>query len=176
MGLDVNLYQFSEAKVEAILTLACLADGARTPRKVDIKAEARKLGLPETIVAEPGFGGRRISFPSAKHPEWPVGEWYSFGQIRAMLRSFFGKDLYFIFPEAKDIHGLFRPDWQEAKKRLVEILQELKDISPATWNEVYPFDTQDRGLKLKQLEVMIETLDFVLNSDNPREFLLFWSE
>jgi hypothetical protein len=173
MGLDVTLYQFSGADVEAILKLACLADEARAHMKVDIKAEARKLGLPEAIVAEPGFGGTRISYSSAKNPEWIVGDWHSFGHIRAMLRHFFGKDLYFIFPEAKDIHGLFRPDWREAKNRLVEILQELKDISPATWKEVFPFDVPDRGLK--QLEVMIETLDFVLNSDNPEEFLLYWS-
>jgi hypothetical protein len=174
MGLDITLYQFSAADVEAILGLARRADEARAPGKVDIKAEARKLGLPETIIAESGFGGTRISLPSKKDCEWLVGDWHSFGQIRALLRHFFGKDLYFIFPEAKGIYGLFRPDWQEAKNRLVNILQELKEISPSTWQEVYPFDTSKRGLK--QLEVMIETLDFVLNSDNPREFLLYWSE
>jgi hypothetical protein len=174
MGLDIDLYQFKKKQVEAILKLACLADPARMPEKVDIKMEARKLGLPETIVGEPGFGGTRISFPSTKYSEWLIGEWHSFGQIRAILRNFFGKDWYFVFPEAKGIHGLFRPDWRQTRNRLIQILQELKETSPATWQEVYPFATRDDALK--PLEVMIETLDFVLNSDNPREFLLYWSE
>jgi len=173
MGLDINLYQFKKKQVEAILKLACLADPARMSDQVNIRAEARKLGLPETIVTEPGFGGKRISFPSAKHPEWLVGEWHSFGNVRAILRNFFGKDLYFLFPEAKGIYGLFRPDWLEAKNRLMEILQELNEISPSTWQEVYPYATRDNAVK--KLEVMIETLDFVLNSGNPREFLLYWS-
>jgi len=174
MGLDIDLYQFKKKQVEAILKLAFLADPARMSDQVNIKAEARKLGFPEAIVTERGFGGTRVSFPSEKHPEWLVGEWHSFGNVRAILRNFFGKDLYFLFPEAKGIHGLFRPDWQQTANRLGEILHEVKQISLPTWPEVYPYATRDNAVK--QLEVMIETLDFVLNSDNPREFLLYWSD
>jgi hypothetical protein len=175
MGLDVYLYQFKDVDVDAILKLAQFSEDPATSKTPGaIAAKARELGFSEKIISEPGFGGTQISYPSKTHPEWPVGEWYSFGRIRAILRHFYGKDIYFIFPEAKDLHGLFRPDWEKAKNRLVDIFQELKDISPPTWQEVYPFETPDSATK--QLEVMIETLDFVLNSGNPKEFLLFWSE
>jgi len=176
MGLDVHLYQFKDVDTETILKLAQFSEVPVASRgEGTLAAKARELGLSEKIIPQPGFSGTQISFPSTKHPEWPVGDWYNFGTIRAMLHNFVGKDLYFVFPEAKNLHGLFRPDWAEARKRLSEILQTLHRLEPAQWASVFGSGgRQDRGLN--QLEVMIETLDFVLNSDNPREFLLFWSE
>jgi hypothetical protein len=176
MGLDVHLYQFEGVDTEAILKLAQFSELPVASRdRGTLAAKASELGLSQKIIPQPGFGGTQISFPSTKHPEWPVGDWYSFGTIRALLHGYFGKDLYFIFPKAKNLHGLFRPDWAEARKRLNEILQTLHRLEPAQWASVFGSGGRQNSA-LNQLEVMIETLDFVLNSDNPREFLLFWSE
>jgi len=168
-----------------------------------LKAKACELGLPEGILAQSYFGGTGVSFPSRKYPEGPpVGDWSSFRGTRELMERFTGKGIYFVFPEAEAIgagHGFFRPDWTGARTRLVGILQALRTVKSAEIEDYHerfvklevPQDLLEkvRSLnpaqiaspsqvfagKLAQIEVMIETLDFVLNSENPTEFLLYWS-
>jgi len=168
-----------------------------------LKAKACELGLPEGILAQSYFGGTQVSFPSKRYPEGPpAGDWSSFGGTRELTERFTGKDIYFVFPEAEAIgasHGFFRPNWMAARTRLVGILQTLRTVKSAEIEDyherfVKPEVPQDllarvRSLNpeqiaspsqmfagnLTQIEVMIETLDFVLDSENPREFLLYWS-
>ena len=106
-----------------------------------------------------------------------------------------------MFPEAKGIdgHGFFRPDWMAARAKLVGILQALRAVKAAEIEDYHaqfvtpqvPQDLLEQVKRLNpaqiaspsqvfagelaQIEVMIETLDFVLNCENPREFLLYWS-
>jgi len=205
MGLDVNLCRFKTLDTEAILELSRFAGEpwafeAGAGKK--LTAKARELGLPEGILSKSYFGGTGVSLPSRKHPEGPpVGDWSSFGGARELMERFTGKDLYFVFPEAKGIngHGFFRPDWMAARAKLVGILQALRTVNSTDIEDyharfVIPEVPQDLlaqvkrlnpaqiatpsqvfAGKLAQIEVMIETLDFVLNSENPREFLLYWS-
>jgi len=168
-----------------------------------LKAKARELGLPEGILAQSYFGGTGVSLPSRKHPEGPpVGDWSSFGGTRELMKCFTGKDIYFVFPEAEAIgagHGFFRPDWMAARTKLIGILQALRTVKPAEIEDYHaqfvtpqvPQDLLEQvkrlnpaqiatpsqvfGGGLAQIEVMIETLDVVLNSENPGEFLLYWS-
>jgi len=168
-----------------------------------LKAKARGLGLPEGILPQSYFGGTHVSFPSSKYPEGPpVGEWSSFGGTRELMERFTGKDIYFVFPEAEAIgagHGFFRPDWMAARAKLAGILQTLRTVKPTEIEDYHarfvipqvPQDLLERVRRLNpaqiasppqvfarnlaQIEVMIETLDFVLDRENPREFLLFWS-
>lgn len=168
-----------------------------------LRAKARELNLSEGILAQSYFGGTGVSLPSRNHPEGPpVGDWSSFGGTRELMERFTGKDIYFVFPEAETIgagHGFFRPDWMAARTRLIEILQALRAVESAEIEDyhaqfVAPQIPQDLLAQVKrlnppqiatpaqvfarelaQIEVMIETLDFVLSSENPREFLLYWS-
>jgi len=168
-----------------------------------LTAKVRELGLPEGILSHSYFGGTGVSFPSRKHPEGPpVGDWSSFGGTRELMERFTGKDIYFVFPEAQAIgagHGFFRPDWMAARTKLIGILQALRTVKSADIEDYHaqfvtsqvPQDLLEQvkrlnpaqisspaqvfAGKLAQIEIMIETLDFVLNSENPREFLLYWS-
>jgi hypothetical protein len=200
MGLDVYLYQFKNLDADAILKLLWFSeepwafeafhkwsavpqtDRGSFPSEKDkaesrekLAAKARELSLPEKIVDDVYFGGTQISFPS-KHPEWRVGDWYSFSTTRAIVEHFTGKDIYFVFPEAKDGPRYFRPDWALAKRGLGEILQELKKLEPAQLDNFISGLSESINHHLNQIEVMIETLDFVLNSNNPNEFVLLWSD
>jgi len=170
----------------------------------DLKARARELGLPENIIGKSYLGGTKISFPSKKYPQWPlVGDWSSFSTTRELMEHFTGKDIFFVLPEARDVCGglgFFRPDWSASKLRLVEILEEVQLLGPAQIEDFHakfskPYVPQDLLEKVKKLNptmiatpseifagkvaqigVMIETLDFVLSSENPKEFLLYWSD
>ena len=203
MGLDVHLYQFEGVDTDAILKLWQFSEEpwayeefekwtitppsergnfpsekAKAEGHEKLVANARELGLSEMIVKDGVFGGKQITFPSKKHPEWTIGDWYSVSTLREIVEHFTGKNFYFAFPEAEGIHGLFRPDWETSRKRLVGILKELQGIDPRqfdAFNKEFVLQGQMFKGRMEQLEVMIETLDFVLNSDNPKEFLLYWS-
>jgi hypothetical protein len=201
MGLDVYLYQYKDVDADAILKLLWFSEEpwafksfnqwnalpqserGTFPSEKDkaegrkkLQAKARELGLPDKIVDENTFGGTQISFPSKQHPEWLVGDWYSLGITRVIMKNFTDKELDFVFPEIKNERRYFKPDWLESKNRLTKILQELKKLAPTQ------VDDFCRGLSttfkdhLSQIEVMIETLDFVLNSENPKQFILLWSD
>lgn len=199
MGLDVTLCQFSDLDAEAILEFARFAydPSVLKPNSgVNLKAKARELGLPESILPMPYFGGERISFPSKKYPEWPpVGDWSSFRMTREIMEHFTGRNIYFVFPEAVGDPPLFRPDWTKSRRRLAEILEELQHVTPAQMEdyhaqfvlaEIAPLIERWKSVprataaqiftrQLAQIEVMIETLDYVINHERPREFLLRWS-
>src|ERR1051325_2543083 len=104
MGLDVTLCQFENLDTEAILEFSRFSSEPLAFKKDagdKLKAKARELGLPESILGQPHSGGMQISFPSKKYPEWPpVGDWSSFGTTRELIEHFTGKDIYFILPEA----------------------------------------------------------------------------
>lgn len=200
MGLDVTLCQFRSLDVEAILSFSQFSSepwAFEPGAGVRLKAGARERGLPESIITEPYFGGERISFPSKKHPTWPpVGDWSSFGTTREFIEFFTSKDFYFVFPEAKGDPAYLKPDWLASKQRLVEILDELSELRPAQIElfferfvkpnippyllEKVPPAQRATASELfsghiAQIEVMIETLDYVLNHKRPQEFLLRWS-
>jgi len=216
MGLDVYLYQFKNLNTDAILELSrfseepwAFIDGkqseaefqtAQERLKIEYPAKmiakAFELGFSEEIAIDPNFGGEKISFPSKQHSKFSVGGWCSFSTTRELIEYFTGKNFYFVFPEAENNTTFLRPDWAASKKRLVNILNNLKKLKPkqienfhgefvmpnvpqwllekmqptrlATAAEIF-------ANALVQIEVMIETLDFVLDSDNPKEFLLHWS-
>lgn len=199
MGLDVYLYQFKGLNTDAILKLwefsedpwafeafkkwnALPPSGKGSfPSEKDksesherLVSKARELGLSESIVSET-FGGGQISFQSKCHPGWLVGDWYSMDTTRAVVQHFTGKDMHSIFLEAKKGSRLFRPDWSVAKKELNEILLELKKLKPAQLEDFVVGLSESFDHHLDQIGVMIETLDFVLCSKNPEEFLLLWS-
>jgi|GEM_PF-5233357 len=223
MSLDVWLYQFKDVDTDVVLELSRLSEepysdeefqkwkalpsserGDSFPTKEckaagyqKLVARADQLGFPKSRFAEPGFGGTPISFPSTRHPKWPVGEWYSFSTVRELMENFTGKNFYFVLPEAEGIHGLFRPNWAASRMRLAEILDALRKLTQKQvadfharfvmaqippvflerWKSVPRATATDIFEDcLAQIEVMIETLDFVLNSGNPREFLLYWSD
>jgi hypothetical protein len=115
---------------------------------------------------------------------------------RELMEHFTGKDLYFVFPEAEGNPAYFRPDWSASRRRLAAILEALQKLNPAQIEDyhaqfVMPHVPQFLLEKLEptqlasaaevvagelaQIEVMIETLDYVLNHDRPQEFLLRWS-
>ena len=221
MGLDVYLYQFKNRDMDATLKLWQFSeepwafeaferwhalpqsergvfpsekDKAESRKKMTAKAQ--ELGLSEEVAMDPNLGGTKISFPSKQHPQWPVGEWYSFSTVRELIAYATGKDFYFVMPEARNIHGFFRPDWMTARKRLANILGRIKELNQTQIEDfhsrfVMP-DVQELLKKMKpaqlasaseifarlvaQIEVMIETLDFVLNSGNSKEFLFYWSD
>ena len=205
MGLDVKLCQFRTVDPEAILQLSRFAaePWAFEPGAGEkLKAKARELGLPEGILAQSYFAGTGVSFPSNKHPEGPpVGDWSSFSGTHELMEHFTGKDFYFVFPEAKGIdgNGFFRPDWMAARAKLVGILQALRTVKSAEIEDYHArfvtpeipqsvledvkrlnpaqlaTPSQVYARELAQIEVMIETLDFVLSSENPGRFLLYWS-
>lgn len=201
MGLDVYLYQFKDVDTDAILKLwkhsgepwvydGCGKWKAKPPPEREnfpsdrdwaeyrekSRTKAKQMGIQEKAINEGCFGGEKISFPSKQHPEWPVGEWYSFSTVRGIIKHFTGHDIYFIFPEAKDVYGFFRPDWAAARLRLAQVRDELKKVKTLQLESYTPGLRESFDGYLAQLEVIIETLDFVLNSGNPREFLLYWSD
>ena len=207
MDAILKLWQFSEEPwaFEAFERWQALPQSERGvfPSEKDkvesrkkLTAKAQESGLSEGIAIDPNFGGTKISLPSKQHPKWTVGEWYSFGTARELIAYATGKDFYFVFPEANNIHGFFRPDWMAARKRLANILGRIKKLNQAQIEDFHSrFVMPDVQWLLKrvkptqlasaseifaglvaQIEVMIETLDFVLNSENPKEFLLYWSD
>jgi len=199
MGLDVTLCRFRDLDTEAILKFSA---ASRQPWSFEagagarLKARAHELGLPESILPAPYLGGTPVTFPSKKHPNWQVGEWASFGITRELIAHFTGKSIYFVFPEAEGDPSFLRPDWVSSKERLVDILQEVQILNSdqieyfhalflrphvpahllarvkpeqlATPSEIF-------ARQMEQIDVMIETLEYVLNHDSPREFLLRWS-
>ena len=200
MGLDVTLCQFRNLDTEAILKFSRFSSepwALRAGASDRLKAGARDLGLPESIICEPYFGGERISFPSKKYPKWPpVGDWSSFGTTRELIEHFTGKNFYFIFPEAECDPAYLRPDWSASRKRLVDILDVIQklhprqmesfvgvfikpNIPPYLLEKVKPTDyATPRQLvagEVAEIEVMIETLDYVLDHEHPHQFLLRWS-
>jgi hypothetical protein len=201
MGLDVYLYQFKGLDTDAILRIwrfseepwafeafkkwnsLSQSERGTFPSEKDkmesreiLIAEARELGLPEWIVGQESFGGVNISFSSKQHPQWMVGDWYSLSTTRAIMERFTGKELYYVFPEARDGSRLFRPNWLDAKKRLTELLEALKKLESPQLDDFMAGLSESLNHHLSQVEVMIETVDFVLNSDNSDEFLLLWSD
>ena len=180
MGLDVHLFQFKNLDTDKVLELSRLTEELSDTAGAREKclAKARETGLPEETISDYSFGGERVSFQSKKYPEWEVGDWYRLGTIRAILMHFTGQGLDFVFPEAKDIHGhgFFRPHWMEAKMRLAEILEKLKKHDRAQLDKICLGLSQSFDLELNQIGAIIETLDFVQESVNPKQFLLYWSE
>ncbi len=89
MGLDVTLCQFKHLDTEAILEFSRLFSEPwvfEAGAGAKLKAKARELGLPESIVGANYSGGEPISFPSKKYPKWPpVGDWSSFSTTREFL-------------------------------------------------------------------------------------------
>jgi hypothetical protein len=204
MGLDVHLYQFKNVDTDIVLELSRLteepyadleafqkwkaalpAERGPFPSKQAVAesrekslAKAREAGLPDKIIGDYSFGGEQISFQSKKYSGWEVGDWYTLSTIRGIIEHFTGQGLDFVFPEAKSIHGhgFFRPHWIDAKMRLTEILEKLKSLDPGQIDKVRPGLSWSFDSKLNQIGAIIETLDFVLESGNPKEFLLYWSE
>jgi hypothetical protein len=199
MGLDVILCRFRNLDTEAILKFSRLSSESwafEVGAGAKLKAGARELGLPESIISEPYFGGERISFPSRKHPELPVGDWSSFRSTRELIEHFTGKNFLFVFPEAEGSPAYIRPVWSASRKRLAEILEEVQKLNfrqiesfiavfvkphipPYLLERARPADCATT-MELfagyaAQIEVMIETLDYVLNDEHPQEFLLSWS-
>ena len=208
MGLDVYLYQFKDVDTDAILELSRLVEepcnnkefekwkANKAERRQKLSFRAKELGFPEKRFSQPGFGGIQISFPSAKHPKWPVGQWYSLSSVRELMEFFTEKNIYFVFPEAEGDPWFLRPDWAASRKKLVDILRELEGVTPAHFQDYraqfakpnLPWDLLEKvkpehlatpsqmlAGDLAQIEVMIETLDHVLNHERPHEFLLRWS-
>lgn len=205
MGLDVTLCQFKTLDTEAILELSRFSSepwAFEAGAGEKLKAKARELGLPEGILARSYFGATEVVFPSKQHPEGPpLGEWSCFGGTRELIEYFTRKEFYFGFPEAEGVrgHGFFRPDWTAARAKLTEILQALRTVKSAEIEDYHarfvepqvPRDLLEKvkslnsaqiarpsevfAGRLAQIEVMIETLDFVLTCENPKEFLLYWS-
>lgn len=203
MGLDVHLFQFKNLDTDIVLELSRLTEepyafeafqkwkatpqterGPFPSKKAVAEArekslaKAREAGLPEKIISDYSFGGEQVDFQSKKYPPWAVGDWYTLGTIRGIIEHFTGQGWDFIFPEAKIIygHGFFRPHWTDAKMRLTEILEKLKSLDPEQIDKVRPGLSWSFDSILSQIGVIIETLDFVLESENPRQFLLYWSE
>ena len=202
MGLDVYLCRFKDVSTGAILKLSHFVDVWNAMPVVErgsfeeVTRKAVELGLPETAARQSLYGGTHISFPSKKHPEWSVGDWYSLGGVFELLERYTQKNIYFVFPEAKGNPSFFRPDWSASRKRLAGILEELQtlnqeqienyrrqlvmsNIPPSLLQKVKPTmlvsASEIFANKLGQIEVMIETLDYVLNNERPDEFLLRWS-
>jgi hypothetical protein len=201
MGLDVHLYQFRHVDTDAILKLwrfseepwayeaferwRALPESERGifPTEKDraesrdkLRAKARELGLPEAIVEDENFGRINIAFTSKLHPPWMVGDWYSMSTTRTMMKEFTGRELDDVFPEVKNGSRLFRPDWLEAKKRLTEILESLRKLEPMQLERFETGLSKSIDNHLSQIGVMLETIDYVLSSDNRNEFLLLWSD
>jgi hypothetical protein len=202
--LDVHLYQFKNLDTDVVLRLSqaseepyafeafqkwkALPQSERGPwpsekavaqSRQKMLAIVKELNLPEKIINDYSFGGTTIYFPSKRHPQWTVGDWYSFSTTLGIIEHFTGNDFYFVLPEAKGVHdghGFFRPDWTAAKMRLAGMLEELKRLEPAQLENYIPGLSESFDRHLSQIEVMIETLDFVLNSESPKEFLLYWSD
>jgi hypothetical protein len=194
MGLDVDLIQFTDLDTEAILKFA---RASREPGALNCKAIARALGLPENIVGSNFYSGTQISYASEKHGAWPlVGEWTSFRSTRELIEFFTGKDFYFVFPEAIGDPEYLRPNWAASRKKLHDILEQIRHLKPAQMEhyrqqfilpEIPPqylekvpssmqaTSAQLLGNHIAQIEVIIETLDHVLNHKKPHEFLLRWS-
>ena len=223
MGLDVYLYQFNGLNTEAILKLSRYSEElsfeAIDKRKAQPNSEigqypserdwiesrkklinrACELGLPESIVDKDPYGGELVSAFSKKYPEREVGEWHSFATARELMEYVTGKNIYFVFPEAKGDPELIRPNWAKSKQRLNDVLSQLHKLGPAEIEEfyerfvigdihpeflkkiqrVFPAKSTDASDSLAgylaQIEVMIETMDYVLNHERPQEFLLRWS-
>jgi len=202
MGLDVWLYQFKGLDTEAILKLSqfseapwaseafqkwkALPESQRGPFPLEadkiahretLAAMAQYLGIPERILTHGSFGGEHICFPSKINPQMPVGDWYSFSTTRALMEHFTGKDIYYALPGAKaDLHYFFRPDWAAAKGKFSEILLELKKVETADLEKFCTGMSGSFDHHLNQIEVMIETMDYVLSHTHPEEFLLCWSD
>lgn len=203
MGLDVHLYQFKNVDTDIVLELSRITEEPGNPEEFQkwkatppaergpfppkqaiaqarekSLAKAREAGLPEKIITDYSFGGAHVSFQSKKYPGWEVGDFYSLGPIRRILRHFTGQQMDFVFPEAKIIHGhgFFRPNWTDAKVRLTGILEKLKSLDSEQLYKVYPPLSKSLDQELRQIGVIIETLDFVIESGDPKQFLLYWSE
>ena len=203
MGLDINLYQFKNVDTDIVLELSRLTEEPGNPEEFQrwkatpqaergpfpskravaearekLLAKVQEEGLPKEIIHDYHFGGEGVSFQSKKYAGWKVGEFYSLGTIRVILQHFTRHQMDFVFPEAKTIdgHGFFRPNWTSAKMRLTEILEKLKSLDSDQLYKVYPPLSKSIDRELNQIGVIIETMDFVLESGNPKQFLLHWSE
>ena len=180
MGLDVYLYQFRNVDTDSILKLSSFSDKLGScenvsKAKAKLKAKARQLGLPEEIAIDPCCGGAKVSVISKRFSSWDIGTWAGLDVILAITSHFLSKDVYFIFPEAEGDPQFFRPDWCAAKVRLSEILQELKKLKPAQLESFIPSYWELFENDLKEIEIVIETIDYVLSQSDSKQFLLCWS-
>jgi len=175
MGLDVYLYQFKGVNTDAILELFRFEEKERPVAREKLVSRARELGLPGEVFGKENLGGVNVRFSSKLYPKWMVGDWYSLSTTRAIMEKFTGKELYYAFPEARSSPRFFRPDWLEAKKRLTELFEALRELGPPQLDSYCSGLSQSFDHHLSQVGVMIETVDFVLGSEDPKEFLLLWS-
>ena len=198
MGLDVYLYQFKDVDPDAILELArfeedlhneefrkwkagpesergqYLTEKDRSETREKVLQKTHDFGLPESVVRTCQYGGTKVSFPS-KHPDYPIGEWVCIWTIRNLMQHATGKDIYFVFPEALGDPHWLQPDWAASKQRFSDIVDQIKSMKPEEISRVIPDYSTGLDVRINQMEAMMETLDFVLAQENPKQFLFYWS-
>ncbi|MEM9253080.1 MAG: hypothetical protein AAGB29_12085 [Planctomycetota bacterium] len=151
-----------------------------SPLIVDPAIYAKKLGLGPEIASRADLGGEEISIESRVHPGHRVriGDWDTgFSSDCIAIQHATGISIYDIFPEASEHSWLVKPDWLAARERLVETKQKF-EATGYEWlvsqhsNEQLAAEEYEGTLKT--IDVMIETIDYVIQSSSD-EYLLDWS-
>jgi hypothetical protein len=155
-----------------------LSEAEKVEARMEMKAKACELGLPESIVGAYHFGGTEVSFPSKRFPDsrTVIGEWtgaytYYIDDENSQLT---GRDLYYVFPEALGDPHFIKPDWAAAKSRMLEILTEFHNLDVKKM-ETIDYKKEKFRCLAERMEIIIETIDYVMAQKNPDRFLLCWS-
>lgn len=201
IGLDVYLYRFPGMNAQAIVRLARaleeIGDAVVRDREAlgwregmpwpspEIRAHLKALAEPiAKALGSPGWQyetihsvGHQVNLPSSRHPDSPlrIGDWEAgFSGIWDALTAATGRRVEIAFPDAHE--GWYRPNWRYARAGLLDLLSQVQHIGVAglvePWGE---FASEQYGHSIEALEVMIQTIDYVLAQPNPDEFLLDWS-
>ncbi len=187
MGLDVFLYKATteqreqgdkleaqyqeyEASVWEGENYDAIPDADKKEYAADVQAYALKLGLDEY-----GFKkAEQIKFNSKKYPKhlFEIGYFrssYNESGINLVLEQSVGSNLYDVFDHTDNEYE-FVPDWCNSLDKARQILEEYT-------NAVKPTKATKENIEwVKQaLEIVIETIEYVLAQSNPEHFYLHWS-
>ena len=124
-----------------------------------------------------GSFGEQIAFPCQEIPDstFHIGEWDGFSDVLGILNSVFNEKLeYEFFPEAVGDPSWIKPEWAACHERIEARLNQIIALETQSLAPPLAFEDDFREC-VECLLVMSKTIEYVLKSSTPEEFLLYWS-
>ncbi len=186
MGLDVYLYKYEdfetskrinedyEKKSEEIWQRNGGYDNLTDSERNLVMQEIRQLEIEMNIEK---YQGVKIKINSSKYPKhlFKIGYFRSSNDdsgFNSVVMNATGSDLYTLLnPDPEQYE--FVPDWKAAKEKVQDAIVKFKECIRK--GEIGNYE-RGQEWDLQGLEIILETIDYVLNQPDPGKYALHWSD